>query len=138
MQLPSPSRNSLWLWLRTHVWPWSSKKTRSSSSTKSLISEESETPNDLTSPHNAHRNLCLWLKEYQTQRHLSDLEALAESLNQLVLDRVPASREQEMLREQSIGEIRGLRRLHQMLAGRKEELEEEIRQLEQTKGPSSN
>jgi hypothetical protein len=80
----------------------------------------------------------LWLREYQTQRHLSDLEALAESLNQLVLDRVPASREQEMLREQSIGEIRGLRRLHQMLAGRKEELEEEIRQLEQTKGPSSN
>ena len=58
--------------------------------------------------------------------------------HQLVLDRVPASREQEMLREQSIGEIRGLRRLHQMLVTRKEELEEEIRRLEPNAEQSNN
>jgi hypothetical protein len=138
MHSPSPSKNSLWQWLKTRVSPLSSAKTRSSSSTKSLISGESGTPTDSISPHNAHRNLCSWLQESQTQRLLADLEALAESLNQLVLDRVPASREQEMLREQSIGEIRGLRRLHLLVAVRKEELEEEIRRLEQTGEQSSN
>ena len=99
---------------------------------KSSIYGASETPNASTSPHNEHRNLCSWLQDSLTQQWLADLEALAASLNQLVLDRVPASREQEVLREQSIGEIRGLRRLRLATAIRKEELEEEIRHLEPT------
>tara|TARA_R110000868_G_C10313741_1_gene712401 strand:+ start:276 stop:494 length:219 start_codon:yes stop_codon:yes gene_type:complete len=59
---------------------------------------------------------------------LEELETLAVALNKLVLGEVPRSREAEILREQSIGEIRGLRRLITATTIRKQELEELIQQ----------
>ena len=95
---------------------------------KFSTSAESVTPNDLTSPLNEHRSLCSWLQDSSTQQWLEELETLAVALNKLVLDEVPRSRESEILREQSIGEIRGLRRLMMATTIRKLELEELIQQ----------
>jgi hypothetical protein len=82
----------------------------------------------LTSPLNEHRSLCSWLQDSSTRQWLEELESLASALNKLVLDEVPRSRESEILREQSIGEIRGLRRLMMATTIRKQELEELIQQ----------
>jgi len=95
---------------------------------KSSTSVESATPNDLTSPLNEHRSLCSWLQDRSTLQWLEELETLAVALNKLVLGEVPRSREAEILREQSIGEIRGLRRLMMATTIRKLELEELIQQ----------
>jgi len=103
---------------------------------KSSTSAESATPNDLTSPLNEYRNLCSWLQDKSTQQWLEELETLASALNKLVLGEVPRSREAELLREQSIGEIRGLRRLIMATTIRKQELEELIQQSGQD-GPDN-
>jgi hypothetical protein len=95
---------------------------------KFSTSVASATPNDLISPLNEHRSLCSWLQDKSTQQWLEELESLASALNKLVLDEVPRSRESEILREQSIGEIRGLRRLMMATTIRKQELEELIQQ----------
>ena len=94
---------------------------------KSSTSVESETQNDSNSAHSELRNLCSWLQESQTKELLEQLEAEASSLVNLVLTQIPNSTEANLLREQSIGESRGLRRLQAYVQARIEELQEAIK-----------
>jgi hypothetical protein len=70
---------------------------------------------DSSSPQTDLRNLQQWLSNPLTQEVLSHLVAAADSLNNLILEVVPDSILGTHLREQSIGEVRGLRFLGKVL-----------------------
>jgi len=126
----SLSKNFLLLSLKTLVRSSHSRKIPRLYLTKSSTSEVFETSNDSTSPHNELRNLCNWLEQPLTQQFLKDLEEIAGNLQARVLLEVPRSREGEILREQSLGEIRGLRHLEEYVTTRKKELETEVEELQ--------
>ena len=75
---------------------------------KSLTSAESETPNDSTLPPNVRNSLCFWVDNPVTQHLLTHLQEQADQLTKVVLDLAPGSRKEEVIREQSVGHIRGL------------------------------
>ena len=75
---------------------------------KSSTSVESETPNDSTLPPNVRNSLCFWVDNPVTQYLLAHLREQADQLTSVVLDLAPGSRKEEVIREQSVGHIRGL------------------------------
>ncbi len=99
---------------------------------KSSTSVESATQNGSTSLLNEHNSLCSWLALDKTQDLLNLLEEEAVKLNRVLLETAPGSRKEEVIREQAIGHIRGLRFLGQWVELRQQELTESLRQELQT------
>ena len=95
-------------------------------------------PNDSTSPLSELRNLCNWLEQPVTQQWLADLREQADNLKEQVLSSIPASREQELRREQAIGCITGLLTLEKAARNRKEELEALTAAEQHSVPPSDN
>lgn len=79
-----------------------------------------------------HSNLSAWLLQPKTQQLLQMLEVEANALQEIVLNRSPGDtgRDTQMeliLREQSIGEIRGLRRIANVIKQEQDEILEEAK-----------
>jgi hypothetical protein len=76
--------------------------------------------------------LLAWLQQPKTQQLLQMLEVEANALQEIVLNRSPGDtgRDTQMeliLREQSIGEIRGLRRIANVIKQEQDEILEEAK-----------
>jgi hypothetical protein len=82
--------------------------------------------NDSNSPHSDLLSLQAWLKQPLTQEALLHLGEAADSLSRLVMDNIPDSILHTNLREQSIGEVRGLRLLHKVCQDRLLELQRKV------------
>ncbi len=87
---------------------------------------------NLDSLQTRHSNLLAWLQQPKTQQLLQMLEVEANALQEIVLNRSPGDtgRDTQMeliLREQSIGEIRGLRRIANVIKQEQDEILEEAK-----------
>ena len=90
---------------------------------------ESETSNNSDSPQTRLNNLSNWLALPETQRQLQTLEQEAQGLQEIVLETIPRGHDETLLREQSIGELRGLRRLSKLTSIELADLREQLKSL---------
>lgn len=79
-----------------------------------------------------HSNLSAWLQAPKTQQLLQTLAEEANGLQEILLSRVPGDSGRDtqfetILREQSIGEIRGLRRIASLVQNELNEILEEAK-----------
>ncbi len=78
--------------------------------------------------------LCQWLTQQGTQELVRHLKDQVEGLQDKIINHVPQTRSEEILREQSIGEVRGYRALLTLFESYQPRLEELTRREEDQNG----